>query len=240
MDISLSLQAVNAALNSSWNTAIDCNEKILKKDPDDIAALNRIAYAYLELGNVNKAQKYYRLVLKIDSYNQIALKNIKKIKESSFPKKSIERKRTTLPMSIFLEEPGKTKVVGLLKLASKNVLVSLRPGDNAILKPKKHYIVVEDCQENYLGSLPDDLSFRLLKLIKIGNQYEAFVRSSSKNSLFVFIKETFRSKRLNNTPSFVCKNDFLSQKNVDKSGKDDSNSEYEEIQLSSEINDYNS
>jgi hypothetical protein len=39
--------------------------------------------------------------------------------------------------------------------------------------------------------LPDDLAHRMLILIQGGNKYEGFVKSVSKNTLFIFLKELF-------------------------------------------------
>lgn len=205
MSISISSFAITAAINSSWDQAIALNQKILKENPSDIPALNRLAFAYFERGNIRKAQQFYRRVLSFDPYNHIASKNLKKINEFRCKKLNRNNKKSPMLTSVFLEEPGKTKVVGLVKLASKSILSQLRPGDILKLCPKKHTIMVEDCQNIYVGVIPDDLSFRLLKFIKAGNKYDAFVRSVSKNSLLIFLRETFRSQRFKNVSSFVTK-----------------------------------
>lgn len=206
MTTSLSFKAISAALNSSWQKAIEVNEQILNEDPKDIDALNRLAYAHLEMGKSQKAHLLYKKVLLIDPYNPIALKNIARVKEfrGTFHKSSFSQKPRTLA-TVFLEEPGKTKVVNLLKLGSKSVLVLLRIGDSLTLSPKKHYITVLDRDQNYVGSLPDDISFRLIDFIRRGNKYEVFVRSVEKNMVLVFLRETFRSSRMKNISSFLSK-----------------------------------
>ena len=93
----------------------------------------------------------------------------------------------------FIEEPGKTKTVELHRLASKDQIAHLAVGQTCSLKPKNRYISVE-VGKTYLGSLPEDLSYRLTKLMKNGNEYICYIRSISTNSCSIFIKETKRSK----------------------------------------------
>src|SRR3990167_3655289 len=77
---SISHQAIDAALDSKWELALKLNKQIIKLDPQNIDALNRLAKAQIELGKINLAKKYYSEVLKIDPYNPIALKNLKIMK----------------------------------------------------------------------------------------------------------------------------------------------------------------
>lgn len=206
--------AIEAALSSSFQKAIKINTEIIKKNPHDIEALNRMAYAYLELGKKHKAQIIYKKVLKIDPYNPIAVRNSLKLKDfrqgscGNIPRSSIA--------SLFLEEPGKTKVVSLVKVGMAAIITNLRPGNCLIINPKKHYITINDENNRYVGSLPDDLSFRLLDFMRKGNKYEAFVRSVGKNCVSIFIKETFRSARLKNVVSFTTK---LDNQNFPKSNR---------------------
>ena len=51
--------------------------------------------------------------------------------------------------------------------------------------------------------LPDDTAHLLTRLIKGGNKYELFIKSVRVNALSVLIRETFRSKRFKNQPSFL-------------------------------------
>jgi len=103
----------------------------------------------------------------------------------------------------FLEEPGKTKIVSLLHLGdSKKVLANLDSGDEVVFKLGNHRISVCTLNKKYIGRLPDDLSVSLIKLIKRGNEYQVFVKSSKPQEIKVFIRETKRVKELENIPSF--------------------------------------
>lgn len=207
----LQLQAVTAAKNSNWQKAIAFNEEMLAIDPKDIGALNRLGLAYIQIGKTAKAKKTFRQALKIDSSNPIAQKNLDKLKN----------KQSTLPSfskEHFIEEPGKTKIVELHRLASKNVLTSLAPGSECTLKIKNRYIAIES-DKKYIGTLPEDLSFRLTKLINRGNQYECFIHSISTKScqVYAYLKEVTRSKRNNNILSFpASKNSIATINDIDE------------------------
>jgi len=225
MTTTLTSQAVMAAINSSWKEAIRLNTKILSLDSHDIEALNRLAYAYMETGDCDRAQKYYKKVLSYEPYNPIAQRNLKRMIESggSTPHKSCQKSAAVA--SIFLEEPGKTKVVIAIKLAGKAALNRLRPGDGLTLIPKKHFIAIHDERDVYIGSLPDDISFRLLEFIKKGNLYACHVRSVDKNYLCVFLREIFRSAKLKNAVSFCLKSEQRDNKTKERGDKEENEEE---------------
>jgi len=196
-------QAVKAALTQNWSKAIEINKKILTCAPQDIATLNRLGRAYWEVGKITQAIQSYKKVLKFDSLNPIANKNLKRLAKGGQTKKAKEKKIPFIPSgNIFLEEPGKTKVVKLMRLATPNVLVQLDNADQVELILKKRSIVILNANGQYLGSIPDDLSIRLIKFIKGGNQYQAFVKSIDHQRLEIFIREVSRSKKFTNNPSF--------------------------------------
>lgn len=198
-------QAIDAALDSNWELALKLNKQIIKVDPQNIDALNRQAKAYIELGKPNLAKKSYTEVLAIDPYNPIAQKNMKIIKSFKAgvrcsPSGCIKDR---LSPSLFLQEPGKTKMVSLLKVAEPQKLSQAFCGMKVEMAIKNRKVTVVDLNGNYLGVLPDDVSHHLLRLSKGGNRYEIFVKSVRVNSLSVIIKEIFRSKRFKNQPSFL-------------------------------------
>jgi len=51
--------------------------------------------------------------------------------------------------------------------------------------------------------LPDDVAFRLLRLIKAGNNYSVCIKSVTKNGISVFIREIKRGKKYYSQPSFI-------------------------------------
>lgn len=202
---SLTQVAISAALSCDWEQALKINQKIIESDPKNVDALNRLARAHFELGNLKKSKKFYQEALKNDPYNQISQKFLKRIE--TFSKRGAKTINHNSPSQIdsnsFIEEPGKTKLVALLKVAEPHKLSLLSPGEPVKLVTKNRSVVITDQQGSYLGVLPDDLSHHLLRLIKGGNKYQALIKTLKTNGLSVLIRELFRSSRFKNQPSFM-------------------------------------
>lgn len=197
----LTKKAIQAALEGKWEEAVDYNLAILRDDPNDIAALNRLGHAYTELDATEKARETYKNVLELDKYNPIATKNLKRLKVRQ--KITPDQKQSSPAIHAnFLEEPGKTKTTQLVRLADADVIANLRIGQPLIFKPKKRIVSVITQDGTYIGSLPDDLAFALGKLLRLGNKYEVLIKSIDGSNIQIFIRETYRSSRLKNTPSF--------------------------------------
>lgn len=195
--------AITAALSQNWKEAIRINLLLLKEDPSNIASLNRLGYAYLQNGQINLARTAFQKVIKLDEYNQIALKHTKKlmtIKNSTTQSAAISPLHVS-PLA-FLEEPGKTKIVAGINLAPAATISVLSPGMEVTLKPKNHCVEVRSHEGNYIAALPDDISFKLLKLIASGYSYQTIIKSVDKKSLVMILRETARGKRFANQPSF--------------------------------------
>jgi uncharacterized protein YerC len=207
---SLHRQAIDAALNCRWEQALEFNLEIIKQEPNSTECLNRLAKAYFELGNLKEAQKFYKDVLELDPYNSIAQKNLKKISLYKNDGIANHSNHTTLSAAFFVAEPGVTKSVGLTKVAEPQRLLTLSAGTMVVLVPKNRGISVTDLDKRYLGILPDDLAFHLLKLIKGGNKYQAFVQSVKQNGITILIREVFRSKKFKNQASFLDEAKVLS------------------------------
>lgn len=197
----LQLLAVGAAKDGDWQKAAEINEDILKLNSKDIGALNRLGLAYMQLEKSSKAKSCFNQVLEIDSSNSIAKKNLDKIKNKLCTTPNFSQEN-------FIEEPGKTKIVELHRLAGKDVLNRLNPGQSCELKIKNRYISVES-EGKYIGTLPEDLSFRLTKLINRNNRYECFVHSSSMKSCSIYVKEVERSAQNANIHSFPLNKSLL-------------------------------
>lgn len=212
-------QAIQNALLGDWNAAISINEELLKSDPNNIEALNRLAFAFGILGKTKHAKSIYQKVLRLDSQNPIALKNIKRLKED---KRSGAVSAASLLLtrsidSMFLEESGKTKVVELVNIAQPKIIAYLIAGELLHLRVKRLKIFVLDTKERYIGVLPDNIGKRLIKFLKGGNAYEAYIKSVNNNRrVTIFVKEIKRAQRFKNQPSFVTneKSQLLFEKNV--------------------------
>ena len=211
--VHLNKQAIDAALNSKWDEALKLNKQIIKIEPQNVDALNRQARAYMELGKGNLAKKYYSEALKFDPYNPIAIKNLKIIK--SFKPTNLTNHIPTingysrLSPALFLQEPGKTKIVTLLKVAEPQKLSQAFCGMRVEMTIKNRKITIVDLNGNYMGVLPDDTSHLILRLLRGGNKFDLFIKSIKVNGLTILIKEVFRSKRFKNQPSFLDNSDSI-------------------------------
>lgn len=196
-------QAIKAAMKGAWDQAIEFNQKILKSEPDDTAALNRLARAHGEKGNLATAKKTYQKVLSLDAHNNIALKSLERLPKQ---KKKADLKKSgdqSSQAAIFLEEPGKTKILKLVCLASKQILSALHYSEEVFLNSKEHSISVTNQDQIYLGKIPDDFAHRLLRFIKGGNQYRAYVKKAEPQLLEIFIREISRAPEFQNQASFI-------------------------------------
>lgn len=211
--VNLSRLAIDAALNCQWPRALKYNQELIKQEPLNVDCLNRIAKAHFELGNYTQAKKIYQNVLELDPYNTIAQKNIKKI--TVFKKNGVldgisNNHSSVMSPSLFLEEPGSTKVVSLAKLAEPRKLLKLSSGSMVNLVFKNRGLAVTDSSNQYIGALPDDIAFHLLRLIKGGNKYQAIIKSVGHSSITILIREAFRSKKFKNQASFLDEAKVLS------------------------------
>lgn len=194
----LQQEAIKAAVNRNWNEAISLNEKILESLPDDIPTLNRLGIAYSMIGENKTATKHFESVLEIDSHNPIAKNNLYRLKNN----KESGLANPYLQTVSFIEEPGKSKVVPLVSQGEPKVFSKLNIGEPVELAPSKHKVKVSDAKNEFVGYLPDNISHRLLELIKAGYKYKTVMKSINPKAPQVFIQETYASKKLKGVPSF--------------------------------------
>lgn len=199
----LEQQAVDAAVNFNWQVAIDANKEIISMDKKNLAANLRLGFAYLQMQKFSEAKKFYRKALKIQSSNSVALENLERIKVLQLKSsRKIKKAQIFLDPNLFLEVPGKTKSVVLVNLGQKNILANLNVGQEAMLKSKKRKVEVRSKENEYLGSLPDDLSRRLLVFLKAQSKYSVFIKEANLSRVTVFINELKKGKKVQNYLSF--------------------------------------
>lgn len=196
-------QAVNAAVNFNWTLAINLNEKIIKLDKKNLAAYLRSGFASSQSQKFAKAIKYYRRALQLQPNNNIAKENIERLKilQSKTTKKS-GKKSFSLNPNLFLETPGTTKNVALVNIGQKNILAQLSTGQEVELKIKKRKVEIRTKDNEYIGSLPDDLSRRLLVFLKAKSKYAVFIKEANLNKVIVFIREEKKAKKVQQYLSF--------------------------------------
>lgn len=196
-------QAVDAAINLDWETAITINKQIIKRDKTNLGAHLRMGFAYIQLGQLEDAKKIYSHVLKIQTENQIALDHLDRIAilENKDSKK-IGKREIRFDPSLFLEVSGKTKSVTLVNLGQKNILAQLLVGEEVIIKPKKIKAEIRTKNNEYIGTLADDLSKRIFLFTKAGSEYSCFIKEVSLNRVVLFIREDKKGKKVMRYTSF--------------------------------------
>jgi len=207
----LEQHAIKAAIGGKWNEAINLNQQIIKEDSKKLNAQNRLGIAYLKLEDLKKAKEVFQKILKIDSSNVIAQKNLQKIKNHSSSKNAVLNTSQTIS---FIEEPGVSRVIPLIKEGEPQVISSLEIGQEVFLKPSARKIKVNTEDKKYVGSFADNISLQLIKFLKSGYKYQALIKSIEPKNLKVFIQETKRSKRLKGIPTFNSDNSFSKSINL--------------------------
>jgi tetratricopeptide (TPR) repeat protein len=185
MDSNLAQDAISAALCEDWEKAIKLNSSILKENPANINALNRLARAYAETGNTIKAKTLTKKVLKLDPANMIALRciekwdNFKKAKKVNPSEKGLAK--------IFIEEPTKTKIISLINLGDPSSLINLDCGETVKLVAHPHTVSILSMDDVYIGRFPDNLAIKFINLIKLGSNFKAIVKSTSKTEVKILV-----------------------------------------------------
>lgn len=194
----LQQEAIKASVTKNWDEAISLNEKILESMPDDIPTLNRLGIACSMIGKNKIAAKHFQSVLEIDPHNPIAKNNLYRLKNN----KETGLANPYLQTVSFIEEPGKSKVVPLVSQGEPKIFSKLNIGEPVELAPSKHKVKVSTEGNEFVGYLPDNISHRLLELLKAGYKYKTVMKSVNPKTPQVFILETHASKKLKGLPSF--------------------------------------
>lgn len=209
----LEKKSIKQALSGDWRGAVITNTDILKEYPDDIGALNRLAKAQMEIDLIDEAKTNLKRILVLDIYNSVAKTNLEKLTLATRSKRTTVSplKPATTTSYNFIEEPGKTKIVQLVRLGDPVVTGLLRVGEEVFMKLAKK-IKILNGQRQFIGYLPDDLSLTLYHYSEMGNKYQILVKSANKKAVEVFIRETKQAKKLKGMPSFTdYKNNYIPQ-----------------------------
>lgn len=200
--------AINAALENSWEEAIRLNEELVKKYPNDIDTINRLARSLSETGQFAPAKKLYKKVLGLDPYNPIAEKNLVKLYSA---KKADLKENVSAPNlkgDLFLEVPGKTVTASLVDTAMPSVLAGLQSGDNISLSVNRDDVVILTANGKRIGKIESTLAKRIAQDLRSGSKFEALIKSvvlnknvkKQKPTLTIFIREIQRSSKIPTPP----------------------------------------
>jgi hypothetical protein len=186
-------QAIAAATAAEWENAADINKRILELGPDSEAE-NRLARAYWEMGELAQAREHYQAALALDPTNRIAERNIGRLRMllAEAGKKTIPAQAgSKAPVSIFVEETGKTGFAHLVDLADPKQLAQVNPGDAVELAPEGPRLEAKS-NGTHIGYVEPRVAARLLKLIAEGNKYAAGVTSIGERDVRIIVRETYQ------------------------------------------------
>ena len=192
----LAEQAIAQASAARWEDAADINRKILEMGPD-AEAENRLAKALWELGELGAAREHYQAALALDPTNRIAERNIDRLRillVEAGEKTVAAIEGSKAPVSIFVEETGKTGFAMLTDLADFRKLAQVNPGDAVELTPEGNRLIAISNGVR-IGIVEPRVAARLLKLIADGNKYAAGVTSLGDKDVRIIIREVFQDPR---------------------------------------------
>ena len=186
-------QAIAQATAAQWAEAAATNRRQLELGPD-AEAENRLAKALWEQGELGSAREHYQTALALDPTNRIAERNIDRLKmllvaagEKTVP----AQEGSKAPVSIFVEETGKTGFAFLTDLASPRELAQVNPGDAVELTPEGNRLIAHS-NGMRIGVVEPRVAARLLKLMADGNKYAAGVTSLGDKDVRIILREIFQ------------------------------------------------
>jgi len=200
-----SKQAIALAMEGRWKEAVAANQSLIESFPNDVDAYNRLGRAYMELGEYSQARQAYSRAVKLDPYNAIAKKNLRRLSHLGESIASLEGDSRKVEPQHFIEETGKAGVVNLYRLGLPGVLAKVVAGDKVYLKIDGSSLVIENGQGEYLGQAEPRHGQRLIKLMEGGNKYTATVISSAEDMITIIIREVYQDPSQAGRLSFPLK-----------------------------------
>jgi tetratricopeptide (TPR) repeat protein len=189
----LTQQAIQSALESRWDDAVQMNRELLKIVQPNPETLNRLGKALSELGRYAEAKKTYGDALQLDPDNAIARKNIDRLSllgDETPVGEGAPGER--IDPHLFIEELGKTGVTSLVNLAPPAVLAKVNAGDPMHLSVDGHALLVQNARGDTIGQVEPVLANRLTKFMAGGNQYAAAITELTEREVRIIIRETFQ------------------------------------------------
>ena len=188
--------AIVHATAARWTDAAETNRRLIELGPDSEAE-NRLAKALWELGELGSAREHYQKALALDPTNRIAERNIDRLKVllvEAGEKTVAAKPGSKAPVSIFVEETGKTGFAHLTNLARPAELAQVNPGDAVELVPEGNRLIAFS-NSIRIGVVEPRVAARLLKLMADGNKYLAGVTSLGDRDVRLIIREVYQDPR---------------------------------------------
>lgn len=193
----LNENALIASIECRWEDVLEINNQILERFPREAEALNRKGRAYIELRRLAEARDAYSEALKTDPANMIARRNLQRLEmlynRPEGQPEGEDKSETFIPKSlVFIEEIGKTWVDELANPGDPGQLAEVSPGDQLLLKIENNRLYVLSDDGVHLGEIESRIAARVIKLMGLGNEFEAYALGMSAQSLRIILRETFR------------------------------------------------
>jgi tetratricopeptide (TPR) repeat protein len=199
--------AIMLATQSRWQEAVQANRDVLQVFPNDVDALNRLGKASIELGRYGDARDAYGKAVSLEPSNTIARKNLARLAGMKETTAEVSGAGARVDPSLFIEEAGKTAVLALLNLGSRDAVGKTTAGDMLEIKPTAGSVSLHTLTGEYLGQLDPKTSSRLTTLLSKGNRYEAAVTSATEQQVRVILREVYQSPDMAGRPSFPVRAD---------------------------------
>ena len=194
-------EAINAALDRSWQSALELNQEIAERFGVDEETHNRLGKAHTELGKLDDALTAYRATLELNPLNAIAIKNVNRLEALIEEKADLPKGGGAVDINLFVEEMGKSALANVvLEKGFDPALVA--PGDQVDLVADGDTLKVVSPTGKAVGAVEPKLARRVLKFMAGGNKYAAVVATGEEASLRIIIRETYQAAEFAGQPSF--------------------------------------
>jgi tetratricopeptide (TPR) repeat protein len=194
-------EAINAALDRSWETALELNREIADRFGVDEETHNRLGKAYTELGKLDDALTAYRATLELNPLNAIAIKNVNRLEALIEEKADLPKGQAAVDINLFVEEMGKSALANVV-LDKRFDPALVAPGDEVELVAAGDTLDVVSPAGKAIGTVEPKLARRVLKFMAGGNKYAAVVATGEEASLRIIIRETYQAADFAGQPSF--------------------------------------
>jgi tetratricopeptide (TPR) repeat protein len=217
----LAKKAINAALDQEWEKAVEINEEILEKSPDNKDAKTRLGRAYLKTKDYTKAKKIFKEILDADPINKIAQKNYKLASEK---KDDVTAGREMgKATKAYIKEPG-TSIQVEVVIEDKRMLKSIELGQSLDTRcNKKTLNLVNPATKKSVGSISDGICDAAYKAKVDGKDIKAKVIKIKEESIVVTLScksPIFKSEKQQEKP--FMKMDLSEEPEIDVSETENS------------------
>ena len=197
-------KAIQWAMQSRWEEAIEANREILEIAPQDVDALNRLGRALMELGRYAEARDAYGRAAEIDPNNSIAQRNLARLSALREEVSAAPAPEKVDPR-LFIAETGKSGVTTLVRPGDRATLAKMSVGDQVYFRVDGRALLAINGRGEYLGQVEPKLAQRLIELMRGGNRYAAGLMSLENGALKIIIKETYQDPSQAGKVSFPSK-----------------------------------